>query len=153
MDSIIILNWNKIVNPCDTGYIIGDFAFDDHDKYLHRMNGTKVLIVGNHDHTKRRKKATGWSEIEHLKRIEVDGEYVILCHYAMRTWYKSHRGALHLYGHSHGNLPGDSQSCDVGVDCWNFKPVTLAEAKLRMATFPQRVELDHHKPGKVDDEE
>jgi calcineurin-like phosphoesterase family protein len=43
----------------------------------------------------------------------------------MRTWPGAHRGALHLYGHSHGTLPGNSQCCDVGVDVWDFRPVAL----------------------------
>jgi hypothetical protein len=53
----------------------------------------------------------------------------VLCHYALRTWNGSHRGALRLYGHSHGGLAGDSQSVDVGVDCWDFRPVTLDEIR------------------------
>ncbi len=70
---------------------------------------------------------------------------VVLSHYAFRVWNRSHHGAIHLYGHSHGNLPGDSQSCDVGVDCWGFFPVTLDEIKARIATLPRRGgEPDHH---------
>jgi hypothetical protein len=38
--------------------------------------------------------------------------------------------------HSHGGLAGDSQSLDVGVDCWDFRPVTLREIKERLATMP-----------------
>ena len=30
---------------------------------------------------------------------------IVLCHYAMRVWQKSHYGAWMLYGHSHGTLP------------------------------------------------
>ena len=32
-------------------------------------------------------------------------QLVVLCHYAMRVWDRSHYGSWHLYGHSHGNLP------------------------------------------------
>ena len=39
-----------------------------------------------------------------------------MSHYAHRTWDKSHHGSLHLYGHSHGTLPGVGRSMDVGVD-------------------------------------
>ena len=75
-----------------------------------------------------------------------DGTMVVLCHYAMRVWSRSHHGAIHLYGHSHGNLPGDSQSCDVGVDCWDFAPVSIEEIRVRLARSPGRAERDHHQP-------
>jgi hypothetical protein len=55
----------------------------------------------------------------------------------------SHRGALHFYGHSRDNLPGDAQCLDVGVDCWDFRPVSLAEVRARLATLPARSEPDH----------
>jgi hypothetical protein len=42
-----------------------------------------------------------------------------------------HRGDLHLYGHSHGTLPGTAASTDVGVDCFGFRPVTLDEIRVR----------------------
>jgi calcineurin-like phosphoesterase family protein len=58
------------------------------------------------------------------------------------VWNASHHGALHFYGHSHGNLPGDSQSLDVGVDCWDFRPASLAEIRARLATLPTRREPD-----------
>ena len=45
----------------------------------------------------------------------------------MRVWNKSHRGAWHLYGHTHGNLPDDIEtlSTDVGTDRWNYTPVSF----------------------------
>ena len=68
--------------------------------------------------------------------VVVDGVGIWLSHYAHRTWPRLHRGDLHLYGHSHGTLPGDSRSLDVGVDCWGYRPVTLAEIRERMASTP-----------------
>lgn len=73
-----------------------------------------------------------------MAEIAVEGHGVVLLHYAMRTWPKSHHGSLHLYGHSHGAVPGDRQSCDVGVDCWNLRPVGLDEIIAHLGTLPER---------------
>lgn len=146
MNETIVFNWNMAVHPEDEIWFLGDFSFSDHDPWLARLNGIKHLVWGNHDHEKRRKKATLWSSMQLAKRITINGQHIWLMHYKMATWGKSHRGALHLYGHSHGNWPGDSQCCDVGVDCWNFRPITLSQAVKRMNTQPKRIEVDHHSP-------
>ena len=74
---------------------------------------------------------------------------IVLLHYAMRVWNRSHHGSWHLYGHSHGSLPDDpnSLSFDVGVDCWGYAPISYQEVKSVMSgkTFAP---IDHHgKPG------
>jgi calcineurin-like phosphoesterase family protein len=52
----------------------------------------------------------------------------------MRVWPHSGRGAWHLYGHSHGNLPDDplSLSMDVGVDSHDFCPWHFEEIQVVM---------------------
>jgi len=80
-----------------------------------------------------------------MVRIDLAGQQIILCHYAMRVWDKSHWGIWHLYGHSHGSLPDDprSLSYDVGVDKNNFTPLLFEEVKEIMSkkTFKP---VDHH---------
>jgi hypothetical protein len=49
-----------------------------------------------------------------------------------RVWNKAHYGAFHLYGHSHGSLPPQGRSHDVGTNVWDYRPVTLAEVKERL---------------------
>jgi len=52
MNEAIINNHNAIVAPDDTVYILGDIALGTLDKSLplvKRLNGIKILIVGNHD--------------------------------------------------------------------------------------------------------
>jgi calcineurin-like phosphoesterase family protein len=51
-----------------------------------------------------------------------------------------HRGDLHFYGHSHGTLPGTAASTDVGVDCFDFRPVTLDEIRVRLTENAQAEE-------------
>lgn len=52
MNVWITTYWNAVVKPFDTIYVLGDFSINPkhHPKYLPRLNGKKILIVGNHDH-------------------------------------------------------------------------------------------------------
>jgi calcineurin-like phosphoesterase family protein len=146
MDRVMVQRHNDRVKKDDVVYFVGDFAFTANDFYLSQLNGVKILVPGNHDHEKRIKKARGWYHVAPpILEVTVDFTLVVLCHYGLRVWNRAHYGAIHMYGHSHGRLPGDSQSCDVGVDCWSFEPVSLDEVRARMLTHPKRVEPDHHK--------
>jgi len=64
---------------------------------------------------------------------------MVLCHYAMRSWPKSHYGAWHLYGHSHGKLPMLGRSMDIGVDTHDFYPYSLDEISCIMNNIPTHV--------------
>ena len=81
-------------------------------------------------------------------RIHDRGESksIVLCHYAMKIWNKSHHGVWHLYGHSHGTLPDDpySMSFDVGVDCHDFKPLGFDDIKKIMDKKKKFKPIDHH---------
>jgi len=52
MNEVIIANWNSVVSPEDTVFHLGDVALGNIDKSLacvSRLNGYKILVVGNHD--------------------------------------------------------------------------------------------------------
>lgn len=59
-----------------------------------------------------------------------------MCHYAMRTWPGLHRGAIMLFGHSHGKMPGYRNTMDVGVDAVGFSPITMEQVRARLAELP-----------------
>jgi calcineurin-like phosphoesterase family protein len=50
----------------------------------------------------------------------------------LRTWNQIGRGALDLNGHSHGRLAPLPRQVDVGVDLWDFRPITLAQIRQRV---------------------
>lgn len=157
MDETLIMNWNSVVRPEDTIYHLGDVGFTDEDKLyriLKRLNGSIHLIWGNHDKVIKKSNLlrSRFDSTSELKKVYIQddrhpkGRYEItLCHFAMRVWDKSHHGSLHLYGHSHGTLPDDptALSLDVGVDSWDFRPVSLDQinATMKNKTF---VPIDHH---------
>ena len=149
-DEMLIKNWNDVVEPGDLIYHLGDFALCDVTRataIAKRLHGTKYLIFGNHDKRLRKDAAfcSQWIWCRDLTSIEVGDQKIVLCHYALRTWHGSHRGAWSLYGHSHGSLKDDpySLSLDVGVDCWDYTPVSFETIRQRMAKKTFRP-VDHH---------
>lgn len=146
MNEQLVQNWNKTVKPGDLIYILGDVSFgnvQDTNQILSRLNGQKYLIYGNHDQLIRKKKELQehfvWcKDLARIKPlINNEKQDIVLCHYAMRVWEKSHYGSWQLFGHSHGGLsdhgedviPVHSLQVDVGVDVWNYTPVSIKEIK------------------------
>ena len=66
-----------------------------------------------------------------------------MSHYSHRVWSYSHHGSIHLYGHSHGNLPGFGRSFDIGVDTNDMKPYSIDEIVKKGLALPI-LEVDHH---------
>lgn len=148
MNTRIIDNWNESIKRGDIIYHLGDFAYfrrgdDTADKklnYLFRMlNGRIHLVPGNHDHMVLKPGFTCDIECP-LKTIKYDGNIIVLCHYAMRSWDRSHHSSWHLHGHSHGYLPPWGRSFDVGVDTNNYSPYSYEEVKIKMKELePEKI--------------
>jgi len=143
MDACLIDNWNSCVARNDRVIVVGDFAYRIEERRLRaifgKLNGQKALVIGNHDNAATL--ALPWAmPPRDILRIRVDDETVVACHYALRDW--PGREAVHVYGHAHGTLPGNARSLDVGVDCWNYRPVTLAEVQARLVALPPDSDRD-----------
>jgi len=123
MNEVMIENWNRTVSSKDTVYHLGDFGFKGVDLILPRLNGQIHLIHGNHDNSmiKRNRRFVTSSPI---KEIRINGTKTVLHHYSMRVWNASFHGSYHLFGHSHSSLPPLGLSFDVGVDAWDFTPIS-----------------------------
>lgn len=148
MNEAIIANWNAVVRPDDTVYHLGDFAFykkGDYTKILSKLNGNIHLVIGNHDRGPILKDPR-FKSVKPLDTIVVNNQTIVVCHYAMRTWNKSHWGAWQLYGHSHGtltDLPG-VLATDVGVDRRGFTPVHFDTLRLEMLVKEDERKAMHH---------
>lgn len=137
MDAALTANWNAVVRSGDTVYHLGDFCFKSGKSpaaYIEALNGRIHLIRGNHDERTVRESAGLFESVSDICTIKIDGRQIVLCHYAMRVWNRSHRGAWHLYGHSHGRLPEipGSLSFDTGVDSCGYYPISYARVEERM---------------------
>jgi calcineurin-like phosphoesterase family protein len=167
MDAHLIAKINEYVKPEDTLYHLGDFAFNRRsmDTYygIRKQIKCKTIhfVFGNHDDTLEQKREylekIFASYPEYLKEVHVNNQHIVLCHYSMAVWNKSHRGSWNLYGHSHAGaeenldeiLP-DRRSMDVGVDnayrlLGEYRPFSFNEVKQIMDKKSGCV-IDHHTP-------
>ena len=111
MNEAMVKEWNEIVAEEDTVYILGDVAFMPAAKavqYMHRLNGKKILIEGNHDRKLLNDPAfrAEFKEVHSYLRYNHEGQLVVMFHYPIWEWDQMHRGAVHFYGHVHGNKTG-----------------------------------------------
>ena len=134
MDKTIIDNFNSVVGKNDMTIHAGDFCWlnnkkEVYKKYVSKLNGNHILLIGSHDH---------WqpSSGKYMWRKRIEGQLLIVCHYAMLTWECSHYNSWQLFGHSHGRLELDSKQYDIGVDNNKFYPVSFEQVKFIMKTKP-----------------
>ncbi len=153
MNHVIIGNVTRQLEKGDSLYFLGDFSFtrsineaEGHMKAIALTGADLFFIKGNHDKRDTIKLYEKYGTyLGEQKKIEVDGQEIVLNHYAMRVWDKSHRGAWHLYGHSHHSLPelNDSLSFDVGINGWEYKCVSYLSVQAKMSK-KKYVPIDHH---------
>jgi calcineurin-like phosphoesterase family protein len=148
MDQDMIQMWNAVVNPEDIVYLLGDIAFCCADRaavILRQLNGTKVLIEGNHDRKNLREPVFRNCFIEVQKYLDIDyqGTRVVMFHYPIAEFDQQHRGAVHFHGHLHQKKSGLEhwRIRNVGFD-YTGKIVTLMEDAIADAMQGQI--KDHH---------
>jgi calcineurin-like phosphoesterase family protein len=140
MEESLIINWNRNVDPDDTVYHLGDFAFCRPyvaKDIVYRLNGHIKLIPGNHDSRQFLNVLyeIPQSKIEVLERyveLNYENRKFVLCHYPIESWNGMSNGSIHLHGHSHGNSRAQECRFDVGVDAkeTGYAPVQIETIRL-----------------------
>lgn len=152
MNDEMINRWNSVVGETDTVYILGDFAYKNELAFAKQLKGEKYLIPGNHDKLRKPQKIGDLIVLPPLFELRPGllDEYgntrtIVMCHYSMRSWNKSHYASYHLFGHHHGKLEPYGLSFDVGVDTNNFYPYSLVEVEKKMKTLKPIVDYRRNK--------
>ncbi len=98
MNEEMIKRNNEIVGPNDIVVHAGDFCwaktYQEAQKYIDRLNGNHIFLLGSHD-----KWLKGKSRWQVVWERMIEGQFIVVCHYCMRTWARSHFNSWHLYGH------------------------------------------------------
>ncbi len=158
MNEALIKNINDCVKENDILYHLGDWSFGGaHNILLFRkalICKNIHLILGNHDQhiVDEEIEFDGgsfnpmelFSSVQNTFTGHIGKNYFHLSHYSHRVWPGSHKGCIHLYGHSHGSIEDYGKSMDVGVDAHKeFRPYHINEILEAMAKR-DTPNVDHH---------
>lgn len=145
MNDELIRRWNACVDPTDIVWLLGDICFVGEPWFwLDQLNGEIWVCIGNHDKPNLLRR---WSKdrVFDVRFIRWQDHRFFVSHYAHRTWPGKEQGVIHLYGHSHGSLPGVGRSMDVGVDANDsaYAPWSATEIieKMNKVLLPEHVDF------------
>jgi calcineurin-like phosphoesterase family protein len=123
-DQELIRRWNSVVRPRDTVWHLGDVLFGKHSfACLAQLNGTKRLIMGNHD----RHPLALYRE--HFASIHGVAEYkgCILSHIPVHEGQLHSRFRRNIHGHLHSNKLDDPRYICVSAEHLNLTPVPIGD--------------------------
>jgi calcineurin-like phosphoesterase family protein len=162
MNKALVDGINKYVKEDDVLYHLGDWSFGGiHNIKLFRDSivcQNIHLILGNHDQHIEDKEVkfhddsfipTGlFSSVQDVLHLEIGKTKLFLSHYSHRVWNGSHKGVIHLYGHSHDSIPDFGRSMDVGVDVayrmfGEYRPFNIGDIT-RIMEKRDIHQIDHH---------
>lgn len=145
MQSELVRRHNAVVREGDEVWHLGDFALNEKTvpKILPQLRGTHRLVAGNHDrchpcHKKseastRRYLMFGFTSVQRevhfgpwlLNHLPYAGDSQHEARFP--EWRPKDEGQWLLHGHIHETRKIGERMINVGVDQWNFAPVSLEE--------------------------
>lgn len=161
----LIKRWNSVVGPESVVYFLGDLSFSRVDLtkwFVSQLNGRIHAIAGNHDRPKDLRSLGRFEEVHDYgteigvydeDSLESRGsqgyQKIVMSHYPILSWNKSHYGAWHLHGHCHGSLMKTMPDyyrrkvMDVGCNMIDYTPISYVQVKDIMAKKVIN-NVDHH---------
>lgn len=162
MNMVIVDGINKYVKEDDILYHLGDWSFGGIHNILQFRNLIACknihLILGNHDqhivdkevkyHDTSFNPIELFSSVQDVLTLSIGKTKLFLSHYSHRILPGSHKGVIHLYGHSHGSITDYGKSMDVGVDVafkkfGEYRPFNIGDIT-NIISKRNTEKIDHH---------
>jgi calcineurin-like phosphoesterase family protein len=117
----IVANWNSVVKPEDTVYVVGDFTTKDEGvKYVDRLNGKKILVIGNYDEPRIELLKQKFDEVVSDCVVNIGGKDIFVNHYPSVAVSNK----FNIVGHIHSLWKVQRNMINVSVEAWNYTPVS-----------------------------
>jgi len=130
MQKELIRKYTERVGKDDIVYFLGDVTMKGREglselrKIIGQMNGTKHLILGNHDYMR----AFDYVEAGFMTvHTALDAEGFVMVHDPVASIVVPDRQVL--CGHVHGLWKSSGNCLNMSVDVWDFYPVSLEDIK------------------------
>ena len=157
MNEALIDRYNRAIGELDTVLWVGDcffYSFRKAREIMDRLNGEKLLVLGNHD-----KGASSMAKLGFLVMdkciMHIAGRACEVNHYPYAgggrpedDGFADHRpkpvkGRILIHGHHHLNRQVYKNMIHVGVDAWDFYPAPMIQVEeLIRKHFPVNAPAD-----------
>lgn len=121
MERVLINNFNASVPTNGVTYFLGDMGLTDWfhlQSVISQLNGTKVLVLGNHDKASTTMYQVGFDVVLHGAWLQIAGEKVTLSHCPLKGVYRENTEGMH--GSPEGeNWHGESRKSHEIYTCSN----------------------------------
>lgn len=134
MNECLVDNWNSVVKPGDKVYHLGDVAMgpehrEELPSLLSKLNGSKRLIVGNHDDIPWLSKG-GWFKKVMLWRVFTEWN-LLLTHVPIHESSIHERivvaGGVNVHGHIHTYDSPNGPYFNACVEKHNYTPIHIED--------------------------
>lgn len=146
MERELVSRYNAVVSADDHVLWVGDcfWGRTDGGSILGMLNGRKSLVRGNHDQSVAKMLKMGFFDVSSRLSFHLGNYDVVASHYppklsrlGMETVdrFADRRptpedGFYYMHGHTHEPGTGEDYRIHVGVDAWNYAPVSSADIEL-----------------------
>lgn len=135
-DEELIKRWNEVVRTDDKVYHLGDFCLNRSAlAYGKRLNGRKILIMGNHDVFRTQEYLDNGFERLHGT---LQFENLILTHVPCHPQQLEYRFFANVHGHLHSKCLPDWRYLNVSCEHTGLRPITLEEVYSRIMEERQK---------------
>lgn len=129
MNESIINNWNSTVGEDDTVFFLGDFCLGNRENLIelgHRLNGHKILVMGNHDRvTATAFKDAGFEDVFKKAPIIRFDEFDITIIFSHAPKFGADLTYPNIHGHVHDKATNDAMHYCACLEVNDYKPVLL----------------------------
>ncbi len=141
-DEAIVSRWNSVVRSHDIVYHCGDFCLNRNAlQFGKRLNGRKMLIMGNHDTFRIQEYVdVGFEWLKGAYQFE----NLILTHVPVHPQQLQHRFFANVHGHLHSKTIPDWRYLNVGCEHTNMTPITLEEVYNRIVEQQKAAKEAYH---------
>lgn len=137
MNECMIENWNSVVKQGDIVYHLGDVLMGDKEGFKSlwaKLNGSKRLIVGNHDDVKFMSSGSFFKKVMMWRMFPEFGllmSHVPLHESALWRGKGTDKQMVNVHGHIHQNPAPEGPYKCVCVEQINYTPVNIEELRVK----------------------
>lgn len=147
-NEFLVRQWNSVVSSDDEVYLLGDISDGSGiqtTEILRQLNGSKYLVIGNHDLYLEDPQfcLSEYVWCRHYYELWARDTKFVLFHFPLEIWSGCQSERIHLHGHCHSRIAMQKpiRRYEAGIDAHEGKPVSIEDVWKCVADYTNRAQV------------